>query len=428
MDLPAPSTLLPLLLPALLAPSPLPPSLLSHQLATAHKFLSPLPCTAGHYQLPPLSPSLELKRLRWTEGGDLALELVGPTLFRVDQGGEVRAWIGLGDEGLGVELVWSQESRGLERAGSSSSEEEGEEGGGWKFQTISELPLTPPSALGNPNSTFHPSLEAALLYTHSLASPNISSLPIPITNHSILPPGTALVDIDSREGTTPGAYGDANSFWSGWTSDPEDLPIGAQKLRPKQEESEEEEEEEDEDEYNPSGFCINSVNAARQSTRPPFPSSSTILPSSPNTRLINSDSSSRMMLDQDETYWNSYHQSGIGSGDIGESEDRDSAVSLEVMETGDLVGIGGGGGGGSTTRSRRSSTLRAPPPTLSSLPLDPLPPCTISTTNKEMNETGTAGEEEMKNLLSGIWRLQRAQKGGGMSSTRFIALAEQVSR
>lgn len=219
-DIPPPSTSLTTLLPFLFAPipTPLPVHLLSPTTHLSHTFLSTSPSSPSYLQLVP-SGTLSALHARLVERG-IADLVLGPSLYTIEEGGiRGRVEVSLQDEeidpretdALAIDLVWEQGGR---------EGDDDDAGPRWLFVTLSLV------TRGKHPKGWHKTLEFARV---SATSPRARQAQtpddfLPPSSIPIAPrvPGKSVEDMASGEGTTPGAYGAAEDFWSGWSYDGED--------------------------------------------------------------------------------------------------------------------------------------------------------------------------------------------------------------
>lgn len=448
MDLPTPLPTLLALLPILSAstPSLLPFGLLSTALRQSHYFLEPRLDSAEYFQLTPSSTGLaqevEGRRQGLVELGDRVYESIGDVEWRCENW-EVRARIAVGNEGLCIVLLWEEEVVDI-RPGGPSSEEESDRPS-WTYLTMELLPSPSTTASTNPSTTYHASLEAAVAHSTNLAAKSTPPIPIPSTMNHSSPPPTALPpkqnpqDMADGEGTTPGAYGNSEDFWSGWTEDENDA-VAAPPPKPSLfvshqvplvEGEGEMDEDEDEDEFSSTGFCMNTVNAQRDhSDRVPL----AFVP--PQDSEINSAA--------DSDYWASYGDGGSSIGDDDYQRPNDNYAPPPSI----------------AARPHRSSTIKAPigvvsnplPSLLSrdvsnsgsassgmtERPIQPIEqtlhrlptPDSPSTASKSFppsiaNAASTTMDEGVRSALEGVWKLYSLSEGA--TSERFLELATEIS-
>ena len=453
MDLPSPLPTLLTLLPLLTSsvPTLLPFKHLATALRQSHYFLEPRLDSAEYFQLPTTSSALaqeiEGRRRGLGELGDGIYEAIGGVEWRCE-GGEVRSRLAVGNEGLCVVLLWEEEVVDTRPGGASTTNDEESDRPAWTYLTMELLP-TPSTAPTNPSTTYHLSLEAAVAHSTNLAAKSTTPIPIPSTLNRSSPPPTTLPpkkdphDMADGEGTTPGAYGNSEDFWSGWTEDETDVGATESVLPTKPslfvshqvplvEGEGEMDEDDDDDQFQSTGFCMNTVNA-RRSSPPPAPiTTATPIQDSEHTNAA------------DAEYWASYGDGGSSIGDD-EYQRTDHSTAPPLMPTVPIV------------RPHRSSTIKAPIGIVSNpLPsllardvsntgstssgaterpigqaLHRLPtPESPSTKSKSFPSSNqylirSSAEDGLRTALEGMWKLYRLNEGA--TSERFVEFAREIS-
>lgn len=440
MDLPSPLPQFLALLPLIFSPYPsrLPPSHLAASTRQSHFYLQPALGTADYYQLAPpsrqIAEATERQRLRLVERGELDFQL-GAVEYRCEAG-EVRSRIVVGEDGLAIIMLWEEEIIDT-RLGAPAEEESDRPA--WTYLTMESL-----NSASSSNSAYHSSLEAAVAHAQRMqfASPPIAMSSVPSRSPPLDPttpnkPNTRTMA--DGEGSTPGAYGNSEDFWDGWTSDDDEgsrvvaiasnpIAVQASFVGPDEDDGFGS----DEDQYQSSGFCMNTVNASRAGA-----DRYDVKPTS---------KASSMDAEEDSNYWASY---GEGSSSIGEDEGSLNRAAPPTFATTSLT---------PATRSRRSSTIRAPSanqtgnlatllasgeislaaisslnsPTMSvpphRLPTPDSPFLLQSTTAAKSSTSAPAVESDptMLPVLAGLWEIYK-QRPGATRET-FVSMAEQVSR
>ena len=339
--------------------------------------------------------------------------------------------------------------------GPGTTNEEESDRPSWTYLTMELLP-SPSAALVNPSTIYHTSLEAAVAHSTTLAAKSTPPIPIPSLPTRSSPPPTTLPpqqnphEMADGEGTTPGAYGNSEDFWSGWTEDENDGENTADVSMAKPSlfvshqvpmAGDEAEMDEDEDEFNSTGFCMNTVNAQRAESDLPQPHS-------PRSPIIDASTKDSEFSNADADYWASY---GDGGSSIGDDDYQRQDVVIPPPAA-------------AVVRPHRSSTIKAPigitsnalPSLLSrdvlstgstssieterpsqtveeSLYRLPTPdsPSTISksipTTNQDSVNKMT--DDALRSTLEGVWKLYSLTTGATARGTaeRFLELAREVS-
>jgi hypothetical protein len=437
------------ILPNLFSPptsiKPLPLPLLSNLLRLSHRFLDPLVDSAEYYQIAtPANEEVERRRKalvgkgfqHYLNSNDLTAE------WRIDESEGIMSRVGLG--GLAVIVKWEMEQK-----------DEGSTIGGkmrWTYFTL-EIPTTS-------SSTYFPSFPAAMdQFTSTLDKKGRRSPPIDIDLSK-----SKVKSVDEMaqgEGTTPGAYGAAEDFWSGWNSDE-----GKEKGN-----NQDEEDEYDSDEDNPTGFCLNAVNASRSRYDIDIPARSRYQEQPQLAPAAEQDEQ-----ENNNSYWNSYgsdNNSAIGD-DYQQVEERHSRLTASAT-----ANAGVNEANKEAEGRPRSSTLRPtfdrqvnsgastpkhpipPVPLLSHLHMSPsevalAPLSDVTTSVNQLSSTpyiphpvGCLGkdgagiqvdlnialmerreEEAIEVALAGIWRLYNLRPSSEADhetkKLRFIALARNV--
>lgn len=284
----------------------------SELLRLSHRYLEPSPRSQEYYQLR-TPASTEVERIR--SELDLDSVRIGRAEWRVDESDGIIVRVVLSNDAvdeLAVLLKWERLGGG---EGGETSESD------WTYLTM-ELPST--------RIVYSADLPAAIEeYSGSMQSAHYAT-PIDIVSSK------PVQDMAEGEGTTPGAYGAADDFWSGYLDDDERREAVAKE--------QEEEEEYDEDEDNPTGFCLNAVNAQRNGN------------AESRGRYSDRERKYEAKSDEEGDYWNGYASdlsSAIGDSRYGETSKVDRYDEPKERESRSSHASDELSGG-----RRRSSTLR----------------------------------------------------------------------
>ncbi|KAI5476438.1 hypothetical protein MNV49_007751 [Pseudohyphozyma bogoriensis] len=227
-ELPSPYPLLTTLLPLLFTqtPSHLPPTLLSTPLSLSHRYLQPTPLDSKYLQLLP-SPALTnlYHHLIESGAGEGQVELGTPG-WNVEEGEGIKVRFPIGeDEGQGrvaVVLKWEEPTFGSGMAAHSKADEEPDPRPCWTFHTLA---LVTKESEGKPplyHASMHDAIDHQQMEEQQRELKNIrpagangnGSMAIDIPKGANK--GKQVEDMAEGEGTTPGAYGNSEDFWSGW--------------------------------------------------------------------------------------------------------------------------------------------------------------------------------------------------------------------